>query len=54
MEKCRLCPRECGVIRLDGNSDFCQASSQLQVSAYHPHFGEERPLVGTRLVMEWI
>ena len=47
MGECRLCPRECGVNRLKGETGFCQASSQLEVSAFNPHFGEERPLVGT-------
>jgi putative pyruvate formate lyase activating enzyme len=46
MEKCRLCPRECGVNRLEGDKGFCQASSMLEISACHPHFGEEKPLVG--------
>ena len=46
MENCRLCPRECGANRLKGDRGFCQASSQLEVSAHHPHFGEESPLVG--------
>ncbi len=46
MESCSLCPRKCGMNRLEGEEGFCQASSQLEVSAYHPHFGEERPLVG--------
>jgi len=46
MKSCRLCPRECGVNRLAGDKGFCQASSQLEISAYHPHFGEEKPLVG--------
>jgi putative pyruvate formate lyase activating enzyme len=46
MESCQLCYRECGVDRLAGEEGFCQASSQLEVSSYHPHFGEERPLVG--------
>jgi putative pyruvate formate lyase activating enzyme len=46
MKSCKLCPRECGVNRLDGQTGFCQASSQLEISSYHPHFGEERPLVG--------
>ena len=46
MKSCRLCPRECGVNRLEGNKGFCQATSQLEVSSYHPHFGEEKPLVG--------
>lgn len=46
MKNCKLCPRECGTNRLDGEKGFCQASAQLEISAYHPHFGEERPLVG--------
>ncbi len=46
MEKCRLCPRNCGVNRLKGKEGFCQASSQLEVASCHPHFGEEAPLVG--------
>jgi len=46
MESCKLCPRECGVNRLEGNKGFCQASSRLEILSYHPHFGEEKPLVG--------
>jgi len=46
MKSCRLCPRQCGVNRLAGEKGFCQTTSQLVVSSYHPHFGEERPLVG--------
>jgi putative pyruvate formate lyase activating enzyme len=36
----------CGVNRLEGEEGFCQASSRLEISSYHPHFGEEAPLVG--------
>jgi len=46
MKDCRLCPRECGANRIKGDRGFCQANAQLQISSYHPHFGEERPLVG--------
>ena len=47
MESCQLCPRKCGVNRLQGMSGICQSpGSTLVVSAFHPHFGEERPLVG--------
>jgi putative pyruvate formate lyase activating enzyme len=47
MERCRLCPRRCGVNRLEGMSGFCRApGATLVVSAFHSHFGEERPLVG--------
>lgn len=46
MERCRLCPRICNENRLKGKEGFCNASSKLEISSYHPHFGEERPLVG--------
>jgi putative pyruvate formate lyase activating enzyme len=47
MESCELCPRMCGVNKLNGEKGFCQANSQLEISAFHPHFGEEKPLVGS-------
>lgn len=43
---CELCPRQCGARRFDGARGTCGASSTLEVAAHHPHFGEERPLVG--------
>ena len=46
MENCHLCPRECGANRIAGDEGFCGASSQLEVSSHHPHFGEEKSLVG--------
>ncbi len=47
MQNCRLCPRKCGVNRLKGQIGFCRApGARLYISSYHPHFGEERPLVG--------
>jgi putative pyruvate formate lyase activating enzyme len=47
MEGCELCPRSCGVNRHKGESGFCQApGTTLVISSSHPHFGEERPLVG--------
>ena len=45
-EKCRLCPRECGVNRLDGERGFCQAPLKVMVYVAQPHFGEEISLVG--------
>jgi putative pyruvate formate lyase activating enzyme len=47
MEHCELCPRMCGVNKLRGEKGFCQADRQLEISSFHPHFGEEKPLVGT-------
>ena len=46
MKGCQMCPRKCGAKRLAGERGFCQASSQLEISSYHPHFGEEDELVG--------
>lgn len=46
MQECQLCPRSCGTDRLSGARGFCEANAQLEISSFHPHFGEERPLVG--------
>ncbi len=46
MERCELCPRMCGVNKLEGEKGFCQADAQLKIASFHPHFGEETPLVG--------
>jgi len=46
MVSCSLCPRECGAERINGERGYCQASSTLEIASYHPHFGEEDPLVG--------
>ncbi len=43
---CKLCPRDCEVNRLEGETGICKATSELEISSYSPHFGEERPLVG--------
>ena len=46
--ECRLCPRRCGVNRLQEELGYCRAGSQLMISSVFPHFGEEAPLVGYR------
>ena len=50
-KQCFLCPRECGVDRLQegekSRAGFCRQDSQLRVSYVGPHFGEEPPLTGT-------
>jgi putative pyruvate formate lyase activating enzyme len=43
---CRLCPRRCGVNRLQGEKGVCSSTSRAKVYSAHAHFGEERPLVG--------
>jgi putative pyruvate formate lyase activating enzyme len=48
---CRLCPRSCGVNRLDqaktSVSGFCGQSHVLKVAYVGPHFGEEPPITGS-------
>ncbi len=46
MENCRLCPRKCGANRLKGERGYCGSKSRVEISSFHPHFGEEKPLVG--------
>ncbi len=45
-ENCHLCPRDCRVNRLKGETGICRATSRVKISSAFPHFGEERPLVG--------
>jgi len=47
LRACTLCPRQCSVDRTEGDAGFCRAGSLPEISSYGPHFGEERPLVGT-------
>ncbi|MGQ9775996.1 MAG: radical SAM protein [Thermodesulfobacteriota bacterium] len=46
LKECHLCPRACGVNRLNGELGYCRASFELMISSAFPHFGEESPLVG--------
>jgi len=50
-KQCFLCPRECGVDRLQGgersSAGFCRQDGQMRVAYVGPHFGEEPPLTGT-------
>ena len=45
-ERCQLCPRQCGVNRLKGETGFCRAPAQPVIYSAQPHFGEEISLVG--------
>jgi putative pyruvate formate lyase activating enzyme len=47
LRECGLCPRRCGVDRIAGSAGFCRAGGLPEISSYGPHYGEERPLVGT-------
>jgi putative pyruvate formate lyase activating enzyme len=35
------------VNRLEGKTGFCSSTARLKIASFGPHFGEERPLVGT-------
>ena len=48
LSECSLCPRRCGVNRIQEELGYCGAGSELTVSSVFPHFGEEAPLVGYR------
>jgi len=46
LSPCEVCPRKCGVKRLEGERGFCRSGEEVIVSSYNAHFGEEPPLVG--------
>lgn len=46
MRACRLCPRGCGVNRLEGGLGACGVGRLARVASHSPHFGEESCLVG--------
>jgi putative pyruvate formate lyase activating enzyme len=48
MEKCCVCPRECGVNRLKDEQGFCRSGLLPVVSSCNSHHGEEPPVSGYR------
>lgn len=46
MESCQLCPRRCGVNRLEDERGYCGVGRDAVVASLGPHFGEEDVLVG--------
>ena len=46
LQPCTVCPRNCGIDRIQDENGFCKAGYLPEVSSYSPHFGEENPLVG--------
>jgi len=45
LSPCEVCPRKCGVNRLEREKGFCRSDEEVIVSSYNTHFGEEPPLV---------
>ena len=48
LEDCCLCPRECGVNRLQGKQGFCRAGAEPKVASWNVHPWEEPPISGGR------
>ncbi|MGB9176435.1 MAG: hypothetical protein WCB46_06825 [Methanoregula sp.] len=46
LRSCTVCPRRCGVNRLEDERGFCRTGLLPVIASYGPHFGEEPPLVG--------
>ncbi|MFC1860737.1 radical SAM protein [Chloroflexota bacterium] len=47
LKSCDICPRECGVDRLENKRKFCHSGFLPVVSAVCTHFGEEPAISGT-------
>ena len=48
LARCELCPRACGVNRLDNQRGFCHTGRWATVASATPHFGEEPGISGVR------
>jgi len=46
LKECRICTHQCRVNRVKGEKGLCKLGCLPQISAFHPHFGEEKVLVG--------
>ena len=46
MQKCRICPRKCGINRQSGRTGYCRAGIMPDVYAVCEHHGEEPPVSG--------
>ena len=48
MEKCSLCPRNCGVNRIKGEKGACRTAKDFKVASVNLHYGEEPPISGEK------
>lgn len=48
LANCMVCPRDCGINRLDDEKAVCKSGRHAIVSNFFPHFGEEDCLRGSR------
>ena len=47
-ETCELCPKKCGINRMNGLVGFCCESHVLKIAHMGAHFGEEPPITGNQ------
>ena len=47
LANCKVCPRDCGVNRLNNEHSVCKTGRKARVGSYAPHYGEEDCLRGT-------
>ena len=48
LRSCDLCPRDCGVDRVAGQTGFCKAGLKPKIASANVHRGEEPPISGSR------
>lgn len=48
LKECRLCPRECGVNRINGELGFCKATDKIMISRAELHYWEEPCVSGEK------
>ena len=48
LRRCDLCPHDCGVDRIAGETGICRAGCRPRTASANVHHGEEPPISGTR------
>ena len=48
LNKCIICPRECGVNRNDNELGYCRATNKIKIGGYHLHMWEEPIITGKK------
>lgn len=48
LASCDICPHDCGVNRLKGETGLCRVGAQPRVASANVHRGEEPPISGTK------
>jgi len=48
LSSCEICPRKCGVNRLENKNSYCKSGRYAIISSYGVHNGEEPPISGNK------